>query len=139
LGLDTSLHGQIPEYNSPGYYWIEYQVTSIVGAALRWFFLNSNINDKFKSTLEKTYFLHQNYPNPFNSKTDIQFKISKRNRVVLKIYNVLGREVCELTDKIYQPGIHQINWDASDFSSGIYFYHFKAGEFKSVKKMVLLR
>ena len=97
--------------------------------------MSEDISEKIKS-----YNLFQNYPNPFNSATVIQFKIAEPNRVDLRVVDVLGRKVSELTDKIYQPGIHRINWDAAaDYSSGIYFCLIKIGEFKSVKKMLLLR
>jgi photosystem II stability/assembly factor-like uncharacterized protein len=83
--------------------------------------------------------LFQNYPNPFNPSTTIEFELPKSTRVTLKIFDLLGREVATLVDENLAAGVHKSEWNASDFSSGVYFYRLQAGEFSATKKLVLLR
>lgn len=89
----------------------------------------------------ESYSLEQNYPNPFNPVTKISFSIpsDNNNLVTLKIYDVTGKEVALLVNSVLQGGLHSINWDATRFSSGIYFYQLQAGTFNEVKKMILLK
>ncbi|HEX7573554.1 MAG TPA: T9SS type A sorting domain-containing protein, partial [Bacteroidota bacterium] len=87
----------------------------------------------------ETYALSQNYPNPFNPSTKIDFSIPKTSLVELKIYNVLGQEVATLVNAVLTPGSHTATFDARNLASGVYFYHITAGEFNSVKKMMLLK
>lgn len=84
------------------------------------------------------YFLSQNYPNPFNPETAIQFSVKKTCRVVLKVYDLLGREVAQVVDKQYQPGVYEVKFDATGLSSGLYFYRIQMGSFHAVRKMVVL-
>lgn len=86
-----------------------------------------------------TYDLRQNYPNPFNPKTRIDFQIPVKEKVSLKIYNILGTEILELLNKELEPGRHSINFDGSNLMSGVYFYRIQAGSFTSTKKMILLK
>lgn len=67
------------------------------------------------------YYLLQNYPNPFNPATKITYKIPEESRVEIKVTNILGEEISEIVNKIVQPGVHEEIWDASSFSSGVYF------------------
>ena len=85
------------------------------------------------------FVLHQNYPNPFNSRTIINYELPITNYVDLSIYNVLGQKVATLVDDRQQAVHHQVEWDASGFASGVYYYRIEAGEFQDVKKMILLR
>ncbi|MBL7075453.1 T9SS type A sorting domain-containing protein [candidate division KSB1 bacterium] len=87
----------------------------------------------------KAYSLLQNYPNPFNPTTTIKYSLPKESKVTLKIFNILGGEVATLVNEHQPAGYHQISWDASGYSSGIYFYQIQAGEFQKVRKMVLLK
>ncbi|MCF8241755.1 MAG: T9SS type A sorting domain-containing protein [Melioribacteraceae bacterium] len=89
-------------------------------------------------TAEK-YSLAQNYPNPFNPTTNIQFSIPESGLVTLKIYDVLGQEVMNLINQEMNRGVHRIKVDASQLSSGIYFYRLDTGNFTSTKKMLLLK
>jgi len=100
--------------------------------------LSSNIN----------YFsLNQNYPNPFNPSTTIRWQMPEAGFVTLKIYDVLGIEVITLVNEELIAGSHQINFDASNYSSGIYFYQIKVVDpesssgqsFINTKKMILLK
>ena len=94
---------------------------------------------KNNSEIVKTYRLHDNYPNPFNPVTTIKFEIPVSCRVSLKIYDILGREAATLIDTRLDAGMHIISWDASRFSSGIYFYRLAAGDFTQSKRMILVK
>jgi hypothetical protein len=84
--------------------------------------------------------LEQNYPNPFNPTTKIKFDIPKNNiNVSLKIYDVIGREIKMLVNERLQTGSYEYVFDATGLSSGVYFYKLVAGEFSSVKRMLLVK
>jgi hypothetical protein len=83
--------------------------------------------------------LEQNYPNPFNPSTIIRFSIPKAVHVNLKVFNLLGEEVAELLNEPLKEGYHQIKFDGSKLTSGVYIYHLQAGEFKSSKKLLLMK
>ncbi|MDP2363716.1 MAG: T9SS type A sorting domain-containing protein, partial [Ignavibacteria bacterium] len=83
--------------------------------------------------------LAQNYPNPFNPVTSISFSIPSASSVKLTIYNQIGEKVAELLNENLEPGVYSYNWNASKQASGIYFYELQANEFKSVRKMTLIK
>jgi arabinogalactan endo-1,4-beta-galactosidase len=83
--------------------------------------------------------LYQNYPNPFNPATSIQYAIDSRQFVSLKVYDVLGNEVVTLVNEEKPAGNYQIDFIATDITSGIYFYKLRAGEFIKSKKMILFK
>ncbi len=85
------------------------------------------------------YDLEQNYPNPFNPLTTIMYTLPRSSEVSLIIYNLLGKEVARLVDGQIPAGLHSAIWNASTFSSGIYFYRLRSAEFTETKKMVLLK
>ncbi len=89
--------------------------------------------------MPKEFALYQNYPNPFNPTTRIKFMILDFGFTTLKIYDVLGNEITTLVNEEKPPGVYEVEFDGSKFSSGVYFYRFKAGEFIQTNKMVLLR
>jgi len=82
--------------------------------------------------------LFQNYPNPFNPSTTIGYSLPKTANVSLKVFNTLGQEVAALVNELRSPGYYKVQWNASNVTSGIYFYRLQAGEFVETKKMVLL-
>ncbi|HTX19877.1 MAG TPA: T9SS type A sorting domain-containing protein [Bacteroidota bacterium] len=86
-----------------------------------------------------TFNLSQNYPNPFNPTTDIQFTLPQQSTVELKVYNMLGQEVATLIHGTLSAGMHTVNFDAHSLASGVYIYRLSAGNFTSVKKMMLLK
>ena len=98
--------------------------------------LVSSVKDRLLPT--KTTLL-QNYPNPFNPTTKIQFSVAHPSVVTLKIYNVLGQEVATLVNGYEEVGVKSIDFDASRFSSGIYFYKMVAGTYSAVKKMIFMK
>jgi hypothetical protein len=83
--------------------------------------------------------LDQNYPNPFNPSTTIEFSLPKYEFVELKIYNILGKEVSTLVSKKLNQGNHTYTFDGKNLASGIYYYQLVAGDYREVKKMILLR
>jgi subtilisin family serine protease len=85
------------------------------------------------------YELLQNYPNPFNPTTSIRFSIPERNRVSLKIYDLLGRQVTELMNEEVVAGKYQVEWNAAGMATGTYFYRLQAGNFAESKKLLLLK
>lgn len=92
-----------------------------------------------KQTLPTEYALEQNYPNPFNPSTSIQYAVSSRQFISLKVYDVLGNEIETLVNEEKPVGTYEIIWNASNVPSGVYFYQLKAGEYTNTKKMVLLK
>lgn len=89
--------------------------------------------------IPKNYYLQQNYPNPFNPVTSIKFDIPKRSNVKISIFDILGKEISVLVNEELYPGTFEVNWDASNFPSGVYFYKLLTDEFSETKKMVLLK
>jgi hypothetical protein len=86
-----------------------------------------------------SYKLEQNYPNPFNPITTIKYQIPELSFVVLKVYDVLGNEISTLVEDEKSVGSNEVEFNAANLPSGIYFYKLQAGDFMEVKKMVLLR
>jgi hypothetical protein len=86
-----------------------------------------------------TYTLEQNYPNPFNPSTAISFTLPQAGLVTLKVYNLQGREVAALVNGALEAGLHQVTFDASQLSSGLYFVRMQAGDFNQVRKMMLVK
>jgi len=91
------------------------------------------------SELLEKFNLKQNYPNPFNPSTSIQYAISNRQFVSLKVYDVLGNEIATLVNEEKPAGNYEVNFNALRLSSGIYFYKLQAGSFVETKKMILMR
>jgi len=91
------------------------------------------------NSLPDNYSLGQNYPNPFNPSTTIRFSVSKNELISLKVYNSIGEEVTELVNQVLPTGDYAIDFDASDLTSGVYFYTLKAADYTSSKKMILLK
>lgn len=87
----------------------------------------------------ESYSLSQNYPNPFNPSTNIKFEIPKSSDVKIAVYDLSGKEIETIVNEHLQPGTYQAVWDASKYSSGVYFYSLISGDFKNTKKMVLIK
>ena len=99
-----------------------------------------NVEDESKNkSLPISFSLSQNYPNPFNPVTSIEYVVAGSEFVTLKVYDFLGREVTTLVNEYKSAGIYQINYDASNLSSGVYFYQLNAGSYSETKKMILLK
>ncbi len=92
-----------------------------------------------KYNLVENLILLQNYPNPFNPFTNIEFQIPKTELVSLKIYDILGRDIATLLNENLATGWHEVQWDASNVPSGIYFYQLTTGDHQAIRKMLLIK
>lgn len=131
--------------NSPKEY--SYIDKNIIGGGNFLYRLKQIDNDgqfEYSKTVEvqltlSEYALYQNYPNPFNPVTNIRYQLPKESKILIKIYNILGSEVIELLNDKKEPGIYEINFNASNLPSGIYFYQISTPEYSNTKKMILLK
>ena len=96
--------------------------------------VKENLND-----LPLDFTLYQNYPNPFNPATTITFALRQSSHVVLKILDVLGKEIQVFADGVYEAGKFEVNFDASKLPSGVYFYNLTTGTNSITKKMLLMK
>ncbi|MGE5497808.1 MAG: T9SS type A sorting domain-containing protein, partial [Syntrophothermus sp.] len=87
----------------------------------------------------ESFSLSQNYPNPFNPSTTISYSIPEGRVVILKVYDMLGKEVKMLMNEYKEAGTHSVQFNASTLPSGIYVYTIQAGEFRNSKKLMLLK
>ena len=101
---------------------------------------DANIIEQYDDIIPFDYSLRQNYPNPFNPVTQVTYSLPQSNHVTLTIHDLLGKEVQTLVNEYQTVGSYSVNFDASDLSSGIYFYQLKVGNnFIATKKMILTR
>jgi len=91
------------------------------------------------SMIPSVFSLSQNYPNPFNPTTKINFAVPKQSFVSIKVFDVTGREVANLVNDMKAPGYHTVDFNASSFASGVYFYRIEAADFKDTKRMMLIK
>jgi hypothetical protein len=89
--------------------------------------------------IANTFNLEQNYPNPFNPSTTINYTLAERSAITLKVYDVLGNEVASLVNTTQEAGKYDVEFDASNLSSGLYIYTLNTGNFTSSRKMMLLK
>ena len=106
--------------------------------------LDTRLTDEIVSVADKksvlnSFVLEQNYPNPFNPSTSIQYAVSNKQFVSLKVYNLLGNEVATLVNEEKPAGEYEIEFNAESLPSGIYFYQLNAGNYIDTKKMVFLK
>ena len=92
-----------------------------------------------EGTIPVSYTLYQNYPNPFNPVTSINYILPKESNTTLTIYNLLGREVAKLVNRVQPAGVYSVKWNASNVSTGVYFYKLQSGDFLQTRKMLLLK
>ena len=97
----------------------------------------NSANDK--QNIPLTFEVYQNFPNPFNPATKIKYSIASHALVKLKVYDILGKEITTLVNEEKPAGIYEVNFEGSQFASGIYIYRLQAGNFIETKKMILLR
>lgn len=111
-----------------------------------WKFAEQAMGTKLKKESEEEnvglpteYGMDQNFPNPFNPTTQINYQLPEKNDVTLQIYDILGNLVSTLVNEEMDAGYHSVVWNASGFSSGVYFYTIRSGSFITTKKLVLLK
>ena len=102
------------------------------------------VEEELAELVPSSYALFQNYPNPFNPETRIGYQLPEAGHVCLVVFNVTGQEVCRLVDGDQMPGEYLVTWDSKDqlghpVASGIYFYQLTSGDFRQVRKMLLLK
>jgi len=99
---------------------------------------------RYLGVMSPAYRLAPNYPNPFNTATTIRYEVGGRARVSLRVYEITGQLVRQLVSETQGAGLHQVVWDGRNaggvaVSSGVYFYELRAGTFRAVRKMVLMK
>ncbi|GMR24824.1 MAG: hypothetical protein BMS9Abin39_0092 [Ignavibacteria bacterium] len=120
------------------YWWYGFLDTAPQGEVFKWFGVVTAV-ERENSLLPDEYSISQNYPNPFNPSTTIKFSVPQQTNVVLKVYDILGSEVASLVNETLAAGNYTVNFDASQFASGMYIYKIAAGNFVTTKKMMLLK
>jgi hypothetical protein len=98
-----------------------------------------SVDDGGKKEAQMPFSLRQNFPNPFNPITTVSFSVSSESRVTLTLYDLAGRALAILVDEVKMPGLYNTRWDATAFSSGVYFCRLRAGEYEVSRKMLLIK
>tara|TARA_B100000586_G_scaffold199849_1_gene148097 strand:- start:691 stop:3738 length:3048 start_codon:yes stop_codon:yes gene_type:complete len=138
---------------APAYLTVRWNVTATDGIEI-----TTSSNGPYTATLDlgfmlgigeeagipDVFALHQNYPNPFNPLTTIMYDVPEQGMVKMEIYDLLGRKVNTLVNHSHKPGYHAVIWNGTNeygkqLSSGMYFYYIQAGDFRSVKKLMLVK
>jgi hypothetical protein len=91
------------------------------------------------STIPRQYKLYNNYPNPFNPQTRIRFDVPEESFININIYNSVGQLVDVLVQQNYKPGQYEIEWNAENYASGIYFCNFRAKNYNQTNKLILIK
>jgi hypothetical protein len=91
------------------------------------------------SEIPSSYSLEQNYPNPFNPITNVKFQISNSGSVKIIVFDLLGKEVATLVNEQLAPGTYSVDFNATNFPSGVYFYRLTTNDFTATKKLILLK
>ena len=134
IDLDFAVHGPMTAY---------YKVVAINGGRESEFTETLDISvGLYKTGIDNklfSYKLLQNYPNPFNPSTSIEFSIKNDAFVSLKVYDLLGRKVATIVNEFLNSGTYKIHFDGSNLESGIYFYEISAGDFRDMKKFILIK
>ncbi len=120
---DIALADKLIEYYGPDGSWWKHTVSV----------------EKVENTIPTDFSLGQNYPNPFNPTTTIDFAVTKQSKVNITIYDAVGQAVEVLVNDFIPAGTYKISWDATRFSSGVYFYRMEAEQFVKTNKMILLK
>ena len=101
-------------------------------------FISTGVEEEFNE-VPTEFSLSQNYPNPFNSSSIIKYSIPKSSFATIKIFNTLGEEIETLVNTEKPVGTYEVNWNATNLPSGVYFYRFQAGDFVQTRKMILMK
>ena len=99
----------------------------------------TSVKENLNSTIPEEFTLFQNYPNPFNPVTTINYNLPVAGKVSIKIYDILGNEVADLVKEEMPAGRYSVEWNASKYASGMYFYRIQIGNLIQTKKMVLIK
>jgi hypothetical protein len=130
-------------FSAPGYYtktisnvYTKNDSTTILNVQLKPTTTGISGNE---NNIAKEFELMQNYPNPFNPSTSIEFNVPDKSFVTIKVYDYLGREITTLINGETEPGKNSVSWNASNNSSGVYFYKLTSGNVTLTKSMLLVK
>ncbi|MFC2085244.1 T9SS type A sorting domain-containing protein [Bacteroidota bacterium] len=101
--------------------------------------ITTSVEETETKSVMDNFCLSQNYPNPFNPSTKIQYSVPQNSNVIIRVFNILGNEIETLVNEEKPTGIYEIEFNASNLASGIYFYQLNVGKCISTKKMALIR
>lgn len=135
------------DFNQDGFIDIAATMTLGLQGELRWYAnpgVTSAVDEKAEAAIPSVFHLAQNYPNPINPSTMIQYELPQASQVRLAIYNLLGERVRTLVDAKESVGVKQVKWDGRNehgerVSSGVYLYRLEAGEYRMVRRLVLMK
>ncbi|MGD8306108.1 MAG: T9SS type A sorting domain-containing protein [Ignavibacteria bacterium] len=111
-------------------YWVDAQVV---------YDLITDVDDENPVEIPNEFQLYQNYPNPFNPQTRINFSVSELSFVSLKVFDVLGNEIAVLVNKEKRAGTYEVEFNATELTSGVYFYQLRSGTYIQTRKMILIK
>lgn len=143
-GGDNWTSSSVPTSHSINalYFWNEKRGFAVGDSGLIFYTSNgggvTNVRDN-PDDAPNRFSLSQNYPNPFNPSTVIRYRLNATNHVTMKVFDILGQEVATLVNAEKMAGEYTINWDATRFSSGIYFYQLRTGAVVETKRMMIVR
>lgn len=115
------------------------EILSIQGNNLAIYNIEQYVNIENENSIPRRTFLNNNYPNPFNSSTKIKYGVANNQHVKFAIYNMLGQKVETPVDEYKTAGMYEVEWNADNYSSGIYYYRFQTDDYSKTKKMILLK
>ena len=118
----------------PGFYSYKLRQVDFSGAS-KFYELTETVNLNFPDQFE----LHQNYPNPFNPTTKISWQLPVSDKLTIKLFDVLGREIETIVNGYYEAGKHSVEFDGSKLTSGIYIYELRTGSYRANKKMTIIK
>lgn len=99
----------------------------------------TDVGEEADEQIPRRFGLKQNFPNPFNPSTTIHYHLPAAGRVLLTVYDMLGREVAVLVDRVEEPGYKSVRWDATGVASGVYYYRLRAGDSVETRKLLVMR
>ncbi|MBI2418267.1 MAG: T9SS type A sorting domain-containing protein, partial [Ignavibacteriales bacterium] len=116
-------------------------VNKVIRAGEAYVISNNGIEAVVLGLFEKpmAYELSQNYPNPFNPSTTIKFGVPEKAEVSIVVFNHLGQKVADVMHEEKEAGYYTVNWNATNYASGVYYYKLTAGKFNAVKKLILMK
>jgi len=134
---DFSSNFGVYHYFYPGIVERDYTLKGCIISGVTYGYLLVSVENY--TALNENFLLHQNFPNPFNPTTKISWQSPVGSHQTVKVFDVLGNEIAILVDEYKPAGTYEVEFNATESPSGIYFYQLKAGSFVETKKMVLLR